>query len=101
MSIETKSQVPLLVPVSKIIPAGEKEIISFPNLYFGIAVSIIITNLDAGNNATYKINGESNPLLTLSPSNFRTFDDTLINLLEVQAGEGGAVQVEAQVQKVQ
>jgi len=99
MSIsETKSQVPLLAPVMVIVPAGTTRTISFPDEFLGICTSILISNLDAANIATYQIGGQAQPTLTLSTGAFRTIDDTLIKIITVTAGAAGAVQVEAQIQ---
>lgn len=81
-----------------VIPAGTTQTISFPNQFLGYAVSILISNLDAANIATYQINGDAMPILTLSTASFRAIDDTKINLITVTAGAAGAVQIEAQVQ---
>lgn len=95
---ETKNQIPVLSPVMVVIPAGTTQTISFPNQYLGEAVSILISNLDSTNVATYQINGDTMPTLTLSTGAFRSIDDTKIRLITITAGASGAVQVEAQVQ---
>lgn len=95
---ETKSQVPLLVPIMVNVPAGTTRTISFPDEFLGEAVSILISNLDASNTASYQINGGSNPTLVLSTASFRAIDDTKIRLITVTAGASGAMQIEAQVQ---
>jgi len=95
---ETKSQVPILAPISVVIPAAGSRTISFPDEFFGLAVSFIITNLDAAAVATYRINGGSNPLLTLGADSFRAVDDTKIHLIEINASAGAATQLQAQVQ---
>jgi len=91
------SEVPIIEPVSILIPATASRTISFPDEFFGRAVAIIITNLDATNVATYIINGASNPTLTLRTDTSRIINDTIINLITIQAGATGAVQIEAQV----
>jgi hypothetical protein len=95
---EVKSQIPILSPVMVVIPASTTQTISFPNEYLGRAVSLLISNLDATNVATYQIGGNSMPTLTLSTGAFRSIDDTNISLIKVVSGSAGAVQVEAQVQ---
>ena len=97
---ETKSQVPLLEPIMIVVQAGQTRTISFINEYLGRATSILISNLDASNIATYQIGGPSQPTLNLSTGAFRTIDDTRIDLLTITAGAAGAVQIEAQVQRV-
>ena len=84
-------------PVSDEVPAGTSKVISFPNQFLGVAESIVITNLDASNIATYQINGESNPTLTLTTGGERTIDKTVISTIKITAGAAGAVQVQAQV----
>jgi len=95
---ETKSNVPILAPISIIVPAAGSRTISFPDEFFGIVVSFIITNLDAAAVATYRINGATQPLLTLGADSFRAIDDTKVHLLEINASAGGATQLQAQVQ---
>jgi len=96
--IEQKSKIPILAPVMVVIAAGTSKTISFPDEYMGFATSILISNLDASNVATYKIGGDTMPELTLSTGAFRAIDDTMIKLITITAGAAGAVQVEAQVQ---
>jgi len=91
------SEVPIIEPVSILIPAGATQTISFPDQFFGRAVAIIITNLDGTNTATYIINGSSNVTLTIRSDASRIINDTIISLLTITAGALGAVQVEAQV----
>ncbi len=98
---EKQSQIPILAPVMVVIPAGTTRVISFPNEFLGKCVSILISNLDAANVATYQIGGQSQPILTLSTAAFRSIDSTKIELLSITAGAAGAVQVEAQVQLYQ
>lgn len=97
---EKKSQVPLLEPVMVIIPAGATRTISFIDEFLGMATSLLISNLDAANIATYRIGGEAMPTLTLSTGAFRAIDDTKISIITITAGAAGAVQLEAQVQPV-
>jgi hypothetical protein len=90
---------PLLAPVMVSIPAGTTRVISFPNEFLGQAISILISNLDAANVASYQIGGQSQPILLLSSGAFRSIDDTLIRVISITAGAAGAVQIEAQVQQ--
>ena len=96
---ENSSQVPLIEPIMVVIPAGTTRTISFSNEFFGIATSLLITNLDAVNVATYQIGGGAMPTLNLSTNAFRTIDNTKIKLITITAGAAGAVQLEAQVQR--
>lgn len=89
-----------LPQVSVVIPLGTTDRISFPNRFFGVAKSLRITNLDAINVATYQIGGEATPLLTLAASASRAINDTDVNLLIINAGAAGSVQVEAQIQLI-
>lgn len=95
---EKSKDVPILETVSVIIAAGTSRTISFTQEFFGKAVSLIITNLDGANTATYQVGGTSRPTLTLAANAFRTFDDAKIDQLDITAGAAGAVQVQAQVQ---
>ena len=94
--LEVKN-IPITEPVEVNVPAGTTDIISFPNRFMGNAVAIRITNLDAVNNATYRIGGASRTALVLSAGGNRTINSTNISLLEIVAGGAGATQVEAQV----
>ena len=102
----TVSNLPLLVPVSVILPiSANPQIISFPDRFLGRAVSVKITNNDAANAATYSYNQNAN-FANLAPSAFSTLDGTIINFLTVNTGAAGTVLVEAQcaplvVQKTQ
>ena len=92
----TVSNLPLLVPVSVILPAATpNQIISFPDRFLGRAVSIKITNNDAANAATYSYNQNAN-FANLAASSFALLDGTIINFLEVNTGAAGTVLVEAQ-----
>ena len=95
---ETTSNVPILAPISVIVAAATSRTISFPNEFFGELVSFLLTNLDAAAVATYRINGLTQPLLTLGADSFRGIDDTKIRLLEINAAAGGAAQLQGQVQ---
>lgn len=92
----TVSNLPLLVPVSVILPAATpNQIISFPDRFLGRAVSLKITNNDAANAATYSYNQNAN-FANLAPSAFSTLDGTIVNFLTVNTGAAGTVLVEAQ-----
>jgi|TARA_B110000263_G_C15245075_1_gene481301 hypothetical protein len=92
----TVSNLPLLVPVSVILPAATaNQIISFPDRFLGRAVSIKITNNDGANPATYSYNQNAN-FASLAASSFATLDGTIINFLTVNTGAAGTVLVEAQ-----
>lgn len=88
-----------MAPVQVIVAAGTTRTVSFPDEFLGEAISLLISNLDAANIATYQIGGESMPVLTLTTGGFRAFDDTKIRLITVTAGAAGAVQIQAQVQQ--
>ena len=88
---------PLASPVRVSVPAGTQRIISFPNEFFGTAVAIQIVN-DSGVGAmTYRYNGESTPLFNIPASSIRTIDNTVVQLLEINANAGGTATVEAQI----
>jgi hypothetical protein len=97
--IEQANHKPLLAPVMVNVPLGTTRIISFPDEFLGEAISILISNLDAANVASYRIGGAAQQQLLLSSGAFRAIDDTRIRIIEVTAGAAGAVQVEAQVQQ--
>lgn len=91
------SNIPLLFPIRVIVPAGATRVISFPNEFLGRAVSMLIQNNDAANNASYQYGGDALPFQNLAASTFRTIDNTIVNRLAVVAGAGGTVLVEAQL----
>ena len=90
---------PLLRPtVQIVVPLGTTRVVSFPDEFLGIAESILISNLDASNVATYQIGGQSMPTLILSSGAFRAISETKIKIISITAGAAGAVQLEAQIQ---
>jgi len=91
------SDLPLIPPVRVEVAAGTTRIISFPNEFFGSAVAIQLVNNDGSNAANYRYGGESQPLKVIPASASRDISNTIVNLLEVQAGAVGTVSVEAQV----
>ena len=93
----TKNDLPIIPPIRVEIPAGTTRIISFPNEFFGSAVSLIIINNDGANAITYRYGGESQPLQSIPASSIRSIDGTIVNLLEINSGAGGTTSVEAQV----
>lgn len=91
------SNLPLLFPIRVIIPAGVTQVISFPDQFLGRAVSLLIQNNDAANNASYQYGGDALEFQNLAASTFRTIDGTLIDRLAIISGAAGTVLVEAQV----
>jgi len=98
---EQSKNVPLLESVAQVVATGTTSIISFPQQFFGSAVAIKLTNLDATNSATFVIGGSSRPTRTLQANQWTAIGDTIINLITITAGAAGAVLVEAQVQRFQ
>ncbi len=96
-----ESQKPLRRPVAHIVPAGSNEVVSFVNSFLGFATDIIITNLDSTNIATFQINGEGNPILTLSSGAERSITDTKIEQIKIVSGASGGVQIEAQIKEIE
>jgi len=89
------------LPIVKVvIPAASTVVTSFPDQFFGRATDLKLTNLDGANNVTYQINGESTPILTLLANSFVSFGATIISLMSVTSGAGGAAQIEATVRKI-
>lgn len=99
MSVQVTTQETLPL-VSQIIPAGTTVTISFPNQFFGIAEDVRLTNLDGANNATFQINGESQPVNTILPSAVMPFGGTKITLITITAGAAAAVQLEANIRRL-
>lgn len=83
------------LPIVKvIIPAGTTVTTSFPQTFFGYLTDVRISNLDPALVATYQINGESSPIITLGANSFVTMGGTRIDLIRIVAPAGGAVQIE-------
>lgn len=97
VTITREEELPI---VKVVVPAGATQTISFPNQFFGVAVAVKITNVDAANNASYRIDGETQPTITLLPSAFVTIGGTKISLLTITAGAVGVCQVEASLRKL-
>jgi hypothetical protein len=95
MSTPIQNPTQLEEPISVIITAGNTQTISFPQQFFGFGTSIIITNNDAANAATYQINGETQPTLNLAAGAFRSLNSVKLSLLIITAGAVGSVQVQA------
>jgi len=81
-------------PISVVIPAGTTQTISFPQQFFGFGTAVIISNNDVLV-ATYQINGETQPVLSLAGGAFRTLNGVGLSLITVTAGAGGSVQIQA------
>ena len=93
----TSSEVPILFPIRVSIPAGTTQVISFPDEFLGVAVSINIQNEDSANAATFRYGGEALPSMNIPASSFRTVDQTRVKLLQVVTGALGVCIVEAQL----
>ena len=93
----SKSEVPILFPIRVSIPAATTRIISFPDEFLGVAVSINIQNQDGANAATFRYGGEALPSMNIPSSSFRTVDGTKVKRLQVVTGAAGVCIVEAQV----
>jgi len=97
VTITREEQLPI---VKVIVAAGTTRTISFPDEFFGEAIDMRLTNLDGAANATYQMNGQTQPTIILSPNSFVTFGSTRIRLLTMVAGAGGAFQMEATVRTI-
>jgi len=89
-----------LLIVKRIVVAGATVTISFPDEFFGEAIDMRITNLDAANVASYQMDGDSQPIIILAANSFVTFGSTRIRLLRIVAGAAGNVQIEATVRTI-
>lgn len=96
-SQNTVSNIPLLFPIRVVVPAGTTRVISFPDEFLGVAVSIAVNNEDSANAASFRYGGSALSSLNLPASSFRTVDSTRVRELEVVAGAAGICIVEAQV----
>jgi len=97
VTITREEQLPI---VKVVVAAGLTRTISFPDEFFGEAIDLRLTNLDAAAAGTYQMNGESQPVITLAGGSFVTFGSTRIRLLTIVAAVGGAFQVEATVRTI-
>jgi hypothetical protein len=97
----TVSDVPLLFPISAIVPAGATRVISFPDEFLGIAVNLKITNNDGANAATYRVGQDAMNNRNLAASSFDTISNSNIKYLQVVAGAGDTVLVEAQAYEIE
>jgi len=89
------------LPIVKIVvAAGLSRTISFPDEFFGEAIDLRLTNLDGAANASYQMDGESQPTIILGAGQFVTFGSTRIKLLTLNAAVGGALQMEATVRTI-
>lgn len=95
--ITREEQLPI---VKVIVLAGQTRTISFPDEFFGEAIDLRLTNLDAAATGTYQMNGESQPAIVLGAGAFVTFGSTRVRLLTIVAAVGGAFQVEATVRTI-
>ncbi len=93
----TVSNLPLLSPVTVVIPAGTTQTISFPDNFLGRAVAVKLSNNDGANNASYFWNLNAGQINVLRTSSFDTIDGTSIDYLTVTTGAAGNVVVQAQV----
>lgn len=84
-------------PLPFVCPLAVTTILNFPNLANGIARSVEISNNDAANPATVRINGDRINVRTLGLNSFRTINDQWIVQLEIIAGAAGAVDVVAEI----
>jgi len=97
VTITREEQLPI---VKVIVLAGVTRTISFPDEFFGEAIDMRLTNLDAANVATYQMDGDSQPIIVLSANSFVTFGSTRIRLIRIVAGAAGSMQMEATVRTI-
>tara|TARA_Y100000590_G_scaffold469221_1_gene655615 strand:- start:688 stop:1029 length:342 start_codon:yes stop_codon:yes gene_type:complete len=97
----TVSDVPLLFPISVVVPAGTTRVIDFPTEFLGVAVNLNFTNNDGANAASYRVGYEAMNARNLPASNFRTISNTNVKQVSVTAGAGGTVLVEAQAYPIE
>jgi hypothetical protein len=91
------SNLPLLSPVTVVVPAATTQTISYPDRTAGRAVALKLSNNDGANNASYFWNLNSGQVNILRSSSFDTIDGTSVDYLTVTTGAAGNVVVQAQV----
>jgi len=97
VTITREEQLPI---IKVVVPAGATRTISFPDEFFGEAIDLRLSNIDAGANATYQMNGATQPIIILGAGNFVTFGSTRIRLLTVVSAVGGVLQIEATIRTI-
>jgi len=95
--ITREEQLPI---VKVIVAAGQTRTVSFPDEFFGEAIDLRLTNLDGAANASYQMDGESQPTVILGAGTFVTFGGTRVRLIRLNAAVGGALQMEATVRTI-
>ena len=91
------SNLPLLSPVTVVVPAAPTQTISFPDNFQGRAVAVKLSNNDGANNASYFWNLNAGQVNILRSSSFDTIDGTSVDYLTLTTGAAGNVVVQAQV----
>jgi len=97
VTITREEQLPI---IKVVVAAAATRTISFPDEFFGEAIDLRLSNIDAAANATYQMNGETQPIIILGAGNFVTFGSTRIRLLTVVAAAGGVLQIEATIRTI-
>jgi hypothetical protein len=84
-------------PIFITIPAGQLRRVNFPTEFNAIAISLQIENQDGTNQASYRLNSSTIPLINLPASQFRGFSNMNIVSCEVQAGAAGVTILSGQM----
>jgi len=95
--ITREEQLPI---IKVVVAAGGTRTVSFPDEFFGECIDLRLTNLDGAANASYQMDGESQPLIILGGGQFVTFGGTRIRLITLNAAIGGIMQMEATVRTI-
>ena len=80
------------------IPAGVTRMIHYPDQYKGVAISVAIFNQDGTNPCTFRLNGTSNPAVSLSSGGqFNVNDQNIVSVQITTAAVTGSCDVVAQI----
>jgi len=97
VTITREEQLPI---IKIIVAAGLTRTVSFPDEFFGEAIDLRLTNLDGAANASYQMDGQTQPTIVLGAGQFVTFGSTRVKLITLNAAVGGAMQMEATVRTI-
>ena len=79
------------------IPVNTTRMIHYPDQYKGVAISVAIFNQDGTNPCTFRLNGTSNPAVSLSSGGQFNVNDQNIVSVQIVAGAAGTTDLLAQV----
>lgn len=97
ISVAPRDQTLISYPISEQVAAGVTRVISFPNIYNGLARGVVVSNRDGANAAFIRINGITATQIRIPPSGSFAFNDQWVTDLQVIAGAAGITDVVCEV----